>query len=117
MRLQRFGALLGVERAHRDPAKPETAEQIADRAFGQIDAPLLRNLAGQIDAPPADHPVCGKLWTRLHPPGHYCRLLLTELWCRTRCPLVAEPGEPQGIVAVHPRATRWAFLYRGLAND
>ena len=79
MRFQRRGVLLGMQRPHRNPAKPETTQQVADRAFGQADAPLPLDLARQVDAPPANHPVFGELRTRPHPPGHHRRLLLVEL--------------------------------------
>jgi hypothetical protein len=63
MRLQRRAILLGVARPHRNPAKAEPAQQIPDRAFGEADAPLLLDLARQIDAPPANHPILGELRT------------------------------------------------------
>jgi hypothetical protein len=104
MRFQRFGVLLGVQRPHRNPAKAETAQQVADRAFGQADAQLLLDLARQIDPPPANHPVFGELRTCPYPPGHHRRLRLVELGRRTRRPLVGETGKPGRIVAVHPIA-------------
>jgi hypothetical protein len=71
MRFQRRCILLGMQRPHRNPAEPETTQQLADRAFGQADAPLLLDLARQIDAPPANHPLFGELGTCPYPPGHY----------------------------------------------
>jgi len=86
MRLQRVAILLGVLRAHRDPAKPETIQQIADRAFGQRDAKLAINLGGQIDAPPANHPVFGKVRASADPPRHRRRLRRRQLRRRSRRP-------------------------------
>ena len=104
MRVQRCFILLGVARSHRNPAKPETTQQIADRALSQMHAPFLLDLARQIDPPPTNDPVFGELRTGPYPPGHHHRLLLGELRCRTRRALVTETGKPQGIVAMHPIA-------------
>ena len=104
MRLQRVAILLGVLRAHRDPAKPETIQQIADRAFGQRDAKLAINLGGQIDAPPANHPVFGKVRASADPPRHRRRLRRRQLRRRSRRPLVRQPRQAFAIVAMHPIA-------------
>ena len=104
MRRQRRLVLLRMERASRNPAKPEAMQQLAHRALGQADAPLLRDLARQIDTPPANHPVFGELWTGPHPPRHHRGLLAGELCRRTRRALVAQTAKPPRIVAMHPSA-------------
>ena len=104
MRFQRRAILPGVARPHRDAAKPETTQQVADRALRQAEAPRLLDLAGQIDTPPANHPVFGELRTGPHPSRHHRRLLRVELWRRTRCPLVGQAGKSHRVVAMHPIA-------------
>jgi hypothetical protein len=104
MRRQRCFILLGVARPHRNPAKPETTQQIADRALGQMHTPLFLDLAGQIDAPPANHPLFGELRTGPDPPRHHRRLRRIEFGRRTRRPLVGQTDKPPRIVAMHPIA-------------
>lgn len=70
MRLQRCGILIGVLWPYRYATKTETAQQIANRAFGQRYTELPLDLASQIDAPPANHPVFGKLRPGAHPLRH-----------------------------------------------
>ena len=124
MRLQRCGILIGVLRADRYPAKAETAQQIADRAFGQRHAELPLDLGGQIDASPANHPVFGKLRAGADPLRHRRRLRRRQLRRRSRRPLVRQARQSFGIVAMHPiaqrlpvhAATRRRLLARGALN-
>jgi hypothetical protein len=61
---------------------------LPDHALQPVHAPLFLDLARQIDAMPANHPVLAQLGTCLHPPGHHCRLLVA---C-SGVSFAAEPG-------------------------
>lgn len=104
MRLLLRGVLLGVARPDRDTAEPETTQQIADRTFGQVHAPLCLDLVRQIDPTPANHPVLAQFRTRLHPASHDRRPLGAQLWRRARRPPVRQTRQARRIVANHPVA-------------
>ena len=92
-----------MTRPDRQAAEPETTQQIADRTLGQGHAPLVLDLARQIDPTPADHPIRARLRTRPHPAGHH-RLLGAQLGDRARHLLVRQTRQARRIVANHPVA-------------
>jgi len=104
MRLLRRGILLGVARPDRQAAEPQTTQQIADRTFGQVHAPLCFDLARQIDPTPAHHPIRARLRTRPHPARHHRRPLGAQLGDRAWRLLVRQTRQARRIVANHPVA-------------
>ncbi len=106
MRRECCGILLGVLRADRYPAKAKAMQEIADRTFGQRDAKLPLDLAGQIDASPANHLVVGEVRAGADPLCHRRRLLRRQLRRRSRRPPVRQPRQSFGIIAMHPIAQR-----------
>jgi hypothetical protein len=79
MRFERFGILMGMLRADRDPAKAEAMQQIADRAFGQRYPEFPLDFGRQVDASPANHPVFGEVRAGAHPLRQRCRLFRRQL--------------------------------------
>jgi hypothetical protein len=59
MRLLARSILLGTARPHRYPPEAETAQQFANRPFGQLDAVALLDYPRQVDSSPAHYTVLG----------------------------------------------------------
>lgn len=109
MRLNGFGVLLGVLRAHRQPGEGEPAQKRADAALGQGHPELPRDAGGQITAPPAHHAVARGVRAGAHPLGDLLRLLRCQAWPRPGRDAVRQPLHAFFVVAVYPVAQRLAI--------
>ena len=96
--------LFGTARAHRHTPEVETAEQLADRPLGQPDPVALRDLARQIDPPPAHHAMLRKARALPNQFSHLPRLLSRKTRPRAWSRSVGKSRQALRIVAVNPIA-------------
>lgn len=96
-----------MSRTHRQPHETEPAQQLADRALGQLYAEALGDHRGKINAPPAHDAMFGKVGTADYQRGNGGLLLGRQAPGRTAAAKpVRQPGKALLVVAMHPVAQR-----------
>src|ERR1700736_1662296 len=93
---------LWMARTHGEPAVAELCQQLANRAFVQHDAEASFQFVPQIHAPPAHHPVTGRIGASLNQPGQFDLLLRGEFWLGTWRLHIVQAAQALSIVAMHP---------------
>jgi hypothetical protein len=76
MRLLARAILLGTPRPHRHPPEAETAQQFANRSFGQPDAVALLDHPRQFDPSPAHHTVLDRPQRKCQPAARRFRRIV-----------------------------------------
>ena len=72
-----------MARTHREPAVAELCQYLANRAFVQHDTEASFQFVTQIHAPPAHHPMTGRIGASLNQLGQIGLLLRCEFWLGT----------------------------------